>query len=101
VETGARSPNIETLERMASGLDVEMTDFFEGYEIPKAERPLSFGMVEERGHEEVPIEHISQRIEDPELRRRLLNGPRSELDHALTQLVEENKVLREELLKRQ
>jgi len=53
VETRARKPNIETLERMASGLDVEMADLFAGYEIPKVEPPLPFNQVaEERGDEE-------------------------------------------------
>jgi transcriptional regulator with XRE-family HTH domain len=35
IERGRRSPNLETLEKLATGLDVEMADFF-----PKAQAPL-------------------------------------------------------------
>jgi len=37
IERGRRSPNIETLEKLADALGVELADFF-----PKAQAPLSF-----------------------------------------------------------
>jgi excisionase family DNA binding protein len=86
-----------------------LRELLEGSEVPKVAPPLPF---EERGSSdsarraygggEPAIEemagYVSARLENPELRRQLLDGPRSELDQALTELLEENRRLKAELV---
>ena len=48
IERGRRSPNVETLEKLAAGLDVEMADFFPREGAP-GQRPSSKPSSEEAG----------------------------------------------------
>jgi transcriptional regulator with XRE-family HTH domain len=50
IERGRRSPNVETLERLASALNAEIADFF-----PQAEAPLWSGGGTERRSELAPV----------------------------------------------
>ncbi len=66
IERGRRSPNVETLEKLAAALSVEVADFF-----PKAQSPLSLEWLSD---EEIP----TVRRED------LSETERAELDRVLS-----------------
>lgn len=113
IETGKRSPSSTSIIKLAAALGVEPGDLFpldeppllSPEELEEARRRRSAAWIAYSGEGcsivEGPVEYISHRLEDPKLRSRLLSGPRDELDRELTQLIEENKRLREELLNRQ
>jgi transcriptional regulator with XRE-family HTH domain len=69
IERGRRSPNLETLEKLAGALAVEVADFF-----PKAQAPLpemqEYGaLLEERGF---PSEQIAARLAEDEAEKEFI-----------------------------
>ncbi len=64
IERGARKPSTATLEKLALALDVEMADFFRGYEVPKAQAPLPFDELQaERREAEQPDQLLAKLLD--------------------------------------
>jgi transcriptional regulator with XRE-family HTH domain len=111
IETGKRSPSSTSIIKLATALGVEPGDLFPLDEPPLLSREVleeakqqrvatwdAYGGGEGCGTSEGSGEHISANLANPKVREQLLDGPRSELDRALTVLLAENRRLKEELL---